>query len=230
MTSQCLACDAGLDTRARMSQGTSNAAIYEMVGRAVARHDISGELLVDVGCGSGGLWSYLKGRFVRYCGLDAIRYEGLPTGIEFYRLDLDADRWPVPSRPADLVTAVETIEHLQNPWAFMRQLAGLAKPRGWVIVTTPNQLSVLSLATLIVKHRFSAFQDVHYPAHRTALLTSDLQRVAGESGLDVVQIVYTQNGRIPLTAWHYPKMLSVAWPRRLSDNVAIVARKEGSPR
>jgi hypothetical protein len=79
--------------------------------------------------------------------------------------------------------------------------------------------------TLLVKRRFSAFQDAHYPAHRTALLESDLCRMAAASGLEVVDIGYTGRGRIPLAASHYPAAMSRRWPRALSDNLMVVARK-----
>ena len=54
---------------------------------------------------------------------------------------------------------METIEHLENPRAFVRKLVRLAKPGGWVVVTTPNQRSLLSLLTLMTKGKFSHFQD-----------------------------------------------------------------------
>ena len=126
---------------------------------------------------------------------------------------------------AALVAAVETIEHLENPWAFMRHLAELAAPGGWVIVTTPNQLSALSVLTLILKRRFSAFQDVHYPAHRTALLASDLGRIGQAAELEIMDVDYSLQGRIPCTGWHYPIALARRWPRALSDNLMLVARK-----
>jgi protein involved in polysaccharide export with SLBB domain len=106
--------------------------------------------------------------FVDGDGLDAVRYDAFPDDADFQSVDLDGDRWPTPGSLADVVTAVETIEHLENPWSFMRRLAALVKPGGLVVVTTPNQLSLLSLLTLVSKRRFSAFQDAHYPAHRTA--------------------------------------------------------------
>jgi hypothetical protein len=96
------------------------------------------------------------------------------------------------------------------------------------VVTTPNQLSVLSLITLVTKRRFSAFQDSHYPAHRTALLESDLCRAAGEAGLDVVAVVYSLHGRLPLAPWHYPTAVARLAPRALSDNLMVVARKRDS--
>ena len=202
-----------------------------MVDRALSARGIAGGRLVDVGCGSAGLWRLLAYRFATYCGLDAVRYQGFPNDAEFHQIDLDdfsGTPWPIAPREADVVTAVETIEHLENPWAFMRALVDLARPGGWVVVTTPNQLSVLSLATLMIKRRFSAFQDTHYPAHRTALLEVDLRRAAGECGLGSVDVLYSHAGRVPLTSWHFPAALARSFPRALSDNLLIIGRKAAS--
>jgi 2-polyprenyl-3-methyl-5-hydroxy-6-metoxy-1,4-benzoquinol methylase len=199
-----------------------------MVDRALSARGIAGGRLVDVGCGSAGLWGLLAPRFAAYCGLDAVQYQGFPIDGEFHQIDLDdlpRGPWPIAPGEADLVTAVETIEHLENPWAFMRALVELARPGGWVVVTTPNQLSMLSLATLMIKCRFSAFQDAHYPAHRTALLEIDLRRAAVESGLQSVDVLYSHAGRVPLTPWHYPAALASWFPRALSDNLLIIGRK-----
>lgn len=217
--------DARLESRARLSLGSSSDAIYRMIDTFFAASKIGGGTLVDVGCGGGGLWRVVSPRFARYSGLDAVRYDTFPADGEFRRVNLDSAEWPVSSSTGDVVIAVETIEHLENPWAFMRQLSLLAKPDAWVIVTTPNQMSVLSLLTLAIKHRFSAFQDAHYPAHKTALLSSDLERAAREAGLEVVRVVYSEHGRVPGTAWHYPKALASVFPRALSDNLMLVSKK-----
>jgi 2-polyprenyl-3-methyl-5-hydroxy-6-metoxy-1,4-benzoquinol methylase len=216
---------AALEARARQSLGSSNDAIYTLVNRALHARHVSGGRLIDVGCGGGRLWRAVAPRFSAYCGIDAVRYDGFPAEAEFHHADLDDERGVPEVGTADVVAAVETIEHLQNPWAFMRTLASLAKPGGWVIVTTPNQLSLLSLLTLVVKRRFSAFQDAHYPAHRTALLESDLYRAAAECDLEAVEISYSLQGRIPLTGWHYPVAIARLFPRALSDNLMLVARK-----
>jgi 2-polyprenyl-3-methyl-5-hydroxy-6-metoxy-1,4-benzoquinol methylase len=110
----------------------------------------------------------------------------------------------------------------------MRQLKRVTKPGGMVVVSTPNQLSILSLMTLIAKYRFAMFQDVHYPAHLTALLEIDLLRMAAETGLVDVSVEYTRQGRIPKTPWHYPVALASLWPRALSDNVVLIGRKGGA--
>jgi 2-polyprenyl-3-methyl-5-hydroxy-6-metoxy-1,4-benzoquinol methylase len=188
------------------------------------RHDVGG-VLVDVGCGAGLLWPVLRERFTRYVGVDVVRYEGFPHDAEFTQINLESGAAPLPDGCADVAAAVETIEHLENPRALVRELLRLAQPNGWVVVTTPNQLSLLSLLTLVVKHRFAAFQDVHYPAHLTALLEVDLARIAAECGLSEIHIAYSLQGRIVLTPWHYPKFLSKLFPRALSDNLLLIGRK-----
>jgi 2-polyprenyl-3-methyl-5-hydroxy-6-metoxy-1,4-benzoquinol methylase len=213
------------ETRARQSLGISGQVILDMVERAMDRRQISGPVVVDVGCGAGDLYTVVRSRFAQYIGVDVVRYEDFPEEARFCRFDLDSGQIPLSEGCADAVVAVEVIEHLENPREFARQLVRLVKPGGWVIITTPNQLSFLSLLTLVMKHRFQAFQDVHYPTHLTALLEVDLRRIAGECGLDQVQIEYSLHARLPLMELLYPKWLSRLFPRALSENVLLIGRK-----
>ncbi len=216
---------ATVENRAIASRGTSAAAIHRMVERALDRHGIAGGLAVDLGCGKGDLAAVLTGRFQEYAGVDAVRFDGFPPNGLFLRANLDAERAPLPDACATLVAAVETIEHLENPRAFVRELTRLAKPGGWVIVTTPNQTSLLSLATLALKGAYSAFQDTDYPAHITPLLELDLRRIFTECGLRDVSVDHTHRGRAPFTARHWPAWLSRRFPERLSDNLLAAGRK-----
>jgi 2-polyprenyl-3-methyl-5-hydroxy-6-metoxy-1,4-benzoquinol methylase len=201
-----------------------------MVVDLVAARHRGGGALVDVGCGTGALCGRLRGSFDRCIGVDAVRYEGLDAAVEFVAHDLDRAELPLDTGCAQVVTAVETIEHLENPWAFGRELARIVAVGGWVIITTPNQLSALSKLTLVLKNVFNAFQDGSYPAHRTALLEVDLRRVVAEAGLADVEVRYSGRGRVPFTGVHFPAWVSRVAPRALSDNVAIVARKTGEAR
>jgi 2-polyprenyl-3-methyl-5-hydroxy-6-metoxy-1,4-benzoquinol methylase len=225
MTTAAYADVSEVETRARQSQGTSEPAIYEMVVKALSERGVAGGTLVDVGCGAGQLWPFLRRQFARYVGVDVVRYEDFPAEAEFSQIDLDRGKVALPDESAEVVVAVETIEHLENPRAFMRELVRLVKAGGWVVVTTPNQLSLLSLITLTFKQRFSAFQDVHYPAHLTALLEVDLRRIADECGLRDVAIIYSQEGRVALTSRHYPKSVASLFPRAFSDNLLLIGRR-----
>ncbi len=213
------------EERARRSLGASGDAVYRMVQRAVHARHPGGGTLVDVGCGSGGLWPYLRDQFHRYVGVDVVRYDGFPADGEFHALDLDRGDAPLPDGVADVAVGVETIEHLENPRAFVRMLARLARPGGWVIVTTPNQHSLLSKATFLLRGEHAHFQDASYPAHITALLRTDLRRMAAECGLADVAIEYSGAGRVPGTARHWPGALGRMLPRGLSDNLLLAGRK-----
>jgi SAM-dependent methyltransferase len=43
-----------------------------------------------------------------------------------------------------LVVSTETIEHLENPFHFIRELSRVTKPNGVIIITTPNVHSIRS--------------------------------------------------------------------------------------
>jgi 2-polyprenyl-3-methyl-5-hydroxy-6-metoxy-1,4-benzoquinol methylase len=215
---------APVEARARLSQGRSADPIYAAVAKMLASCDARG-VVADVGCGSGALWPAVKERFGACIGLDAARYDGLPGDIDFRAADLDAGRLPLADASVDAVVAVEVIEHLENPRAFARELARIVRPGGWVVISTPNQLSLLSLLTLATRGRFPAFQDSEYPAHLTALLEVDLRRILGEAGLRDIRVSYTHHGRIPFTGLHYPVTLSTFAPRWLSDNVVAAGRR-----
>jgi 2-polyprenyl-3-methyl-5-hydroxy-6-metoxy-1,4-benzoquinol methylase len=212
-----------VETRARLSHGSSHARIIQAMAGALADAGAGG-VLADIGCGSGALWSALRGRFHRCIGVDAVRYADLPVDVEFHTADLDLGL-PLPDGSVDAAVAVEVIEHLENPRAFVRSLSRIVRRGGWVAVSTPNQLSALSVLTLVLKGSFSAFQDGDYPAHRTALLEIDLRRIFSEAGLHDVRVAFTRHGRLPLSARHYPDALARLAPRRLSDNILVVGRR-----
>jgi 2-polyprenyl-3-methyl-5-hydroxy-6-metoxy-1,4-benzoquinol methylase len=123
------------------------------------------------------------------------------------------------------VAALGTIECLENPRAFVRELTRLAQPGGLILLTTSNQLSLLSKITLLLRNQFNAIRDgAHCPALITGLLEVDLRRIAAECGLTDIQIQYTDHGRIPFTSWPWPRRLGFRG-RAFSDGVLLAARK-----
>jgi 2-polyprenyl-3-methyl-5-hydroxy-6-metoxy-1,4-benzoquinol methylase len=216
--------DRALESRARQSLGQSGDAIYAAAVDGLRRRAARGAV-VDVGCGTGRLKALLSGLADSYVGVDAVRYDGFPGDAPFCAGDLNREAIPIADESADIAVSLETIEHLENPRAFCRELVRVTKPGGWLLVTTPNQRSLVSLGALLLKEHFSAFRDSSYPAHQTALLDTDLRRIAAENGLQDLAIEFTCAGRIPLAGAFYPRAVSRAFPRSLSDNVLLFARK-----
>jgi 2-polyprenyl-3-methyl-5-hydroxy-6-metoxy-1,4-benzoquinol methylase len=210
------------ENAARASEGHSADPILAMVLRILEAEGARGDLL-DVGCGRGDLFRRLPPTITSYTGVDLVRYEGFPESprATLRTSDLNQDL-PVGDGVADVVVSIETVEHIENPRALFRELVRAVRPGGLVLVTTPNQLSVLSKLSFVLKDHHAHFQAVHYPAHITALLPSDLMNIGAELKLETPRIVYSDDGRIPGTARHWPAPFK---GRLFSDNVAYLARK-----
>jgi 2-polyprenyl-3-methyl-5-hydroxy-6-metoxy-1,4-benzoquinol methylase len=54
-----------------------------------------------------------------------------------------------PAEQFDLVIASEVIEHVEQPYSFMRWIATKVKPGGYVIITTPNGYGMFEIMTFI---------------------------------------------------------------------------------
>lgn len=134
------------------------------------------------------------------------------------------DTLPYSDATFDAVVSLEVIEHLENPRHFVREIERILKVNGRCLITTPNQTSLASKLCLLLRDQFQHFQDSCYPAHITALVPIDLQRITVEAGLTFESVTYTDNGRIPGTekTWQIFPFLTGKW---FSDNLAIVAVK-----
>ncbi len=212
--------------RALESGGESTAGVHRMLRLAMRERGLASGTIVDVGCGNGTFFAELEGGPWRAIGVDVVRHPGYPSDGELVLVDLDTGKIPLPDGSADVVVSVETIEHVENPRALVREAVRLLKPGGWLFVTTPNQLSVASLACLLARGQFQYFQKAPglYPAHITALLEIDLRRIAEECGLTDIDVAYSGEGRMPFTARSWPIALRARRGlrgRSFSDNVAV---------
>ena len=211
--------------RACMTGGRSEARIHELASTVLEGAGEHGETLVDVGCGKGTAWEYLRPSYARYIGVDLVEYDGFPADGSFVKANLNIAPIGLPDAVADLVLSIETIEHLENPRAFVRELTRLAKPGAPVIISTPNLLSFQSLVLLLRRGRYAYFQDADYPAHISPILEVDLERIATECGLAEVSFHYSMDGRNLLTRRPYPRSLAKTFPRACSDFVLLFGRK-----
>jgi 2-polyprenyl-3-methyl-5-hydroxy-6-metoxy-1,4-benzoquinol methylase len=152
--------------------------------------------------------------------------EALPTSVKWIEADLNNPTVAADSS-YDVIISTEVIEHLENPRGVFRELHRLLRPGGTLIVTTPNQESIRSYLCLLLDGHYAGFRDASYPAHITALLRKDFERVCGETGFAPPRFFYTECGGIPkFPRFHWQEVLfGLARGRLFSDNVAIKTEK-----
>jgi SAM-dependent methyltransferase len=219
-----------VEQRASETHGGSGDAVYRLVADALATSNAPRGTLVDVGCGRGELRTWVREHLTRYVGVDVMRHAGFPAEGELVLANLDGGAVPLPDASADVVVSAETIEHVENPRALVRDLVRLVRPGGLVLVTTPNQLSLASLMCLAGRGEFQYFQRAPglYPAHITALLPVDLERIFAECGLTEIELRYSADGRVPFSERRWPARINARTGVRgrfFSDNVLVRGRK-----
>jgi SAM-dependent methyltransferase len=117
----------------------------------LAHLDWSSARVADVGAGTGYLSQALSDMLLAR-GLDPREHvfacDLMPESFGCAAVDCvpvgPDGRLPFPPDHFDAVVAVEVVEHVEDQFAFMRELHRIAKPGGMVVVTTPNVLNVNS--------------------------------------------------------------------------------------
>jgi 2-polyprenyl-6-hydroxyphenyl methylase/3-demethylubiquinone-9 3-methyltransferase len=119
-----------------------------------SRTPLAGKTALDVGCGAGLLAEPLARLGARVTGIDAspevIAVAREHAGEHGLEIDYRAGDVQELEGQFDLVTAMEVVEHVAEPAAFVAALAKRLAPGGLLIMSTPNatRMSKLLLITL----------------------------------------------------------------------------------
>ena len=150
----------------------------------------------------------------------------LPEAIEWLAQDLNA-ACALPAASFDSISAIEVIEHLENPRMLAREWFRLLRPGGKLLVTTPNPESLRSLLSLVVRGHFVDFTDPCYPAHLTPVLAKDLERMLKEAGFARIEINFSERGVLPhFTARSWQGLsCGLLAGKRFSDQLVATAEK-----
>jgi 2-polyprenyl-3-methyl-5-hydroxy-6-metoxy-1,4-benzoquinol methylase len=170
--------------------------LHDAVLNVFRRHLPAPARVVDLGAGSGAWASRLvsQGYTLTAVERDAAFYRF--TGAPLVAADLNE---PFSSRlqgPFDGLTAIEVIEHLENPRAFLRECHELLVPQGLLVLTTPNienvpaRLQFLATGSLRMFGRDTRFND---PTHITPIHTFMLERMLKDTGFQLVEHTFNRD-------------------------------------
>lgn len=125
-------------------------------------------------------------------------------GVKFLQLDLN-NKLPYGDNFFDLITSVETIEHLHNPWGCLREFHRVLKDDGTLILSTPNVLTIFSRILFLLRGRFAGFLDVDFQesGHISPIPLWQLEKMANQIGF-TIQTIEFNRGYIPIIRVEIP--------------------------
>lgn len=115
--------------------------------------------VLDVGCSAGQFLNSLKGLVRTRVGLelsaDEVAFIRKELGFKVY--DRPIEEVTIKEGPFDLITCLQTLEHVENPVNFLRHLGKNLKPNGYLYLELPNIDDVL-----ITRYEVSGYADFYY--------------------------------------------------------------------
>jgi ubiquinone/menaquinone biosynthesis C-methylase UbiE len=111
--------------------------------------------ILEIACGRGGFSRLLGSRGASVCGADfsesaisiakekLLRDPALADQVNY--VQADAQNLPFEAGSFDIVISCETIEHVPDPRAAVREMYRVCKPGGMLYLTTPNYLNFMGL-------------------------------------------------------------------------------------
>lgn len=109
-----------------------------------------------LGPGAMALYLYQMGYAVSGLDMDLKQSVGLPSTIQRQQGSL-IEQFPFPDSHFDLTISLEGIEHVENHFQMLRELARVTKPGGRLLISTPSISNLEDRLSYLAKGHFGAF-------------------------------------------------------------------------
>jgi 2-polyprenyl-3-methyl-5-hydroxy-6-metoxy-1,4-benzoquinol methylase len=153
--------------------------------------------VLDAPCGgAAALTRAMLDRGWQAIGADVDEHAREVLGPAFARADLN-ERLPLESNSFDAVVSTEGIEHLENHFAFLREVHRVLKPGGHLVLTTPNITALRSRVRFLGSGFFGRDalplnESARHPLHHIGLATfPELRYELHTSGFQLNRVSYT---------------------------------------
>jgi SAM-dependent methyltransferase len=149
--------------------------------------------VLDIATGTGAFAKRLSDAFPGWnVEVNDFEDDALVTGFKKHKVDLNAGFGDSFDRNGyDLVVAIEIIEHLENPWHFLREIRTLLRKGGVLVLSTPNVDSTLDRLTYLVDGHsfyFGARGYTNSGGHITPIPDWLFRRIAASTGYTRVEL------------------------------------------
>ena len=190
-----------------VAQQRANPGLHDQVIGAIGTMRLpTTACIVDIGCGSGAmLMSLAQAGFRKLYGVD-IKPPASSPHITYLQGDLDDCHITLESDSVDVVLAVEVFEHVENMGSLLSEISRVLKPEGYLLVTTPNVMSIEARLRLLLLGHLKQFDHLGDPTHIYPIFLVPFSKVLFRHGL---QIVHQE--RFPLDGSSPSSRLPLRW-------------------
>lgn len=115
--------------------------------------------VLDLGSANGQFFKTLESLGIEHTyGADIDDYLSKGSPHEgFATFDFNMDKYPYADDTFDAITAIEVIEHLENPFYFAREIHRILKKDGIFLMTTPNPSHVFNKILFVLREKLYRF-------------------------------------------------------------------------
>ena len=159
--------------------------LHEEAIEILQRVATKGSRIIDMGSGQGAFAARMRDHGYNVTAIDKNPEDFRASDVDFVEVDFDnaahVDAFLAAHAASfDVVVGMEVIEHVENPWAYVRMLLTLAKPDGIVLLTTPNAGSIYSRMEFLLTGLFTHFSrgDYETSGHINPLIMHELGLIA----------------------------------------------------
>jgi SAM-dependent methyltransferase len=120
--------------------------------------------IVGTGIGNGELESFLLEQgFTDITGvdLDDFRHPELKDRFPFKPCNLSFDSLPLDDESVDLITSIQVLEHLENPWNYISECRRVLKKGGTLLLSHPTSWDLPSRIRFLLEGDVHSFTDTN---------------------------------------------------------------------
>lgn len=192
--------------------------------------------VLDIGCSSGNISSFLVAKKIRVFGLDIVfdkLLEARRKGLNIIMADISKE-FPIRNNTLDCVLAGEIIEHVINTDYFLDEIRRVLKKDGSLVISTPNLANLENRLRLLIG-RYPIFADYtsrgdnHVRAYTGRALVKQLRerafKIEKYTGSFIPPVSYSLFKKITSRLMPILKILGSLFPN-LAIHTIVKARKK----
>jgi 2-polyprenyl-3-methyl-5-hydroxy-6-metoxy-1,4-benzoquinol methylase len=186
--------------------------------------------ILDLGCGTGAWLERLANMgFRELYGVDHDINQFKTPKATCYQANLDYDDLGLSDKKFGLITAIEIIEHLENPGRIFFHCQQLLDDNGYFLMTTPNIHSVSCRLKFLMTGELASFDQKGDPTHIYPVFIRALKKILYRYDLEIVkQWGYPSKGSLisrPTTKF-ISQILELLLPSQLQgDTLCLLIQK-----